>query len=77
MKEALMTLDDMFTVLDTKQRQLEELQAEVDELHLNMTKHLLVNHDKSAVRQLVGMLPQNSPYRAVLRQSTQQQNKGA
>ena len=77
MKEALMTLDEMFAALDAKQRQLEELQAEVDDLHLIMTQHLLVNHNKSAVRQLVGMLPQTSPYRVVLRQATQQQNKGA
>ena len=41
MKEALMTLDEMFAVLDAKQRQLEELQAEVDDLHLIMTQHLL------------------------------------
>ena len=43
MKEALMTLDEMFAALDAKQRQLEELQAEVDDLHLIMTQHLLVN----------------------------------
>lgn len=61
-----MVLDSQLDLLDEKQQALAELQSEVEQLRVGITRQLLVDGDRRGTLRFLGMLPQHHPLKSVL-----------